>query len=62
MLLSPPMPLPFSLRSMDPAIRLEQRKVLKGPDPPWSLSENEYGESCLCFSCTDMGLDMEDGP
>lgn len=34
MLLSPPMPLPFSLISMDPAIRLEQRQVLKGPDPP----------------------------
>ena len=34
MLLSPPMPLPLPSMSMDPALRLEQRKVLMvlGPD------------------------------
>lgn len=32
MLLSLPMPLPLTSMSMDPALRLEQRKVLMGPD------------------------------
>lgn len=34
MLISPPMPLPLPSMSMDPALRLEQRKVLmvQGPD------------------------------
>lgn len=34
MVLSPPMPLPLPSMSMDPALRLEQRKVLMGPDHP----------------------------
>lgn len=41
--------------SMDPALRLEQRKVLMGPDHPElglypEMSTLMYG--VLCFSCT----------